>query len=238
MTEASSQKDEDWWDFEPPPTAYDLVGNNIFTRFFRPLLYIFIKFYFQRFHRIKVSGFKKNYSRKSFILIANHSSHLDTPLIFSCFSLDRVNKIRAVAALDYFFSNPVVRVITHVLCNLIPINRKRADLTAIGMISKFLKQGGSIIIFPEGTRTRDGKIGEFKPGVGLLIRKTKAKVLPIYIDGAFECMNSKMRFPKSGPLEIKFGSPITYEELFKDGKDYEKISNRLLKEVIKIPKHK
>jgi len=236
MELSDSQTEEEWWNFEPPPSAYDLVGNNVFTKFLRPLFYIFIRFYFNAFHKLKIRGYKQYYSKNSYIIIANHSSHLDTPLILACFSLDSVNKIRAIAALDYFFSNSLVRISSHLLCNIIPINRKTADLTSIGMISKSLKEGGSIIVFPEGTRSRDGKINKFKPGVSLLIKKTKAEVLPVYIKGTYNCMNRGTKFPRRGPLEIQFGSPLKYSELFKDEEDYDKIADRLYKEIVKIPK--
>lgn len=236
MHKESSASSEEWWNFEHPPTAYDLVGNNILTKSLRPLFYIFIRLYFKIFHKLKISGYKSYYSKNSYIIIANHSSHLDTPLILSCFSLDKVNKIRAIAALDYFFSKPPVRILSHLLCNLIPINRKTADLTSIEMISDFLNEGGSIIFFPEGTRTRNGKINKFKPGISLLIKKTKAKVLPVYIKGTYDCMNYRMKLPRRVPLEIKFGTPLTYDKLFKNKKEYDKIADRLYRVVVKIPK--
>lgn len=231
-----SLNEEGWWEFEPPPSAYDLVGNNILTKFLRPLFYILIRFYFNIYHKLEIRGYKPSYSKNSYIIIANHSSHLDTPLILSCFSLARVNKIRAIAALDYFFSKPLVRISTHLLCNIIPIKRKTADLTSIEMISKVLREGGSIIIFPEGTRTRDGKINKFKPGVSLLIKRTQAEVLPVYIKGTFNCMKRGTNFPRRGPLEIQFGSPLKYNEFFKDGKNYDKIADKLYREIVKISK--
>ncbi|MBN1694797.1 1-acyl-sn-glycerol-3-phosphate acyltransferase [candidate division WOR-3 bacterium] len=231
-----SNTEKEWWNFEPPPSAYDLVGNNLLTRFLRPLFYILIRFYFHIYHKLRIRGYKKYYSKNPYIIVANHSSHLDTPLILSCFSLDSVNKIRAIAALDYFFSNPLVRISTHLLCNIIPINRKTADLTSIGMISKSLKEGGSIIIFPEGTRSRDGEINKFKPGVGLLIKKTKAEVLPIFIKGTYNCMNRGTKLPRRGPLEIQFGSPLKYDRFFKDEQNYDKIVDKLYREILRVSK--
>ena len=236
MESYDSQIKGNWWDFKPPPSAYDLVGNNILTKFLRPLFYILIRFYFNIYHKLIIKGYKHYFSKNPYIIIANHSSHLDTPLILACFSLDSINKIRAIAALDYFFSNPLVRIATHLLCNIIPINRKTADLISIGMITKLLEGGGSIILFPEGTRTRNGKINKFKPGVSLLIKKTKAEVLPVYIKGSYNCMNRGTKFPRRGPLEIQFGSPLKYDKFFKDEQNYDKIANKLYAEIIKVSK--
>jgi 1-acyl-sn-glycerol-3-phosphate acyltransferase len=231
--ERDTQTDE-WWEFEPPATPYDLVSNNLFTRLLRPFLYIGIRFYFRHFHAVKISGFKPAFSKHSYLIVANHASHLDTPLIFSCFALNSVNRIRAVAALDYFFSNPVLRIATHLLCNIIPISRKSADFIAIGMCKQTLGQGGSIIIFPEGTRTRTGSMGEFKPGIGILIKKTKVSVLPAYIKGTFHCYSSKSLYPRPGPIEITFGPPIAYRELIESAPDRHGIAERLQREVEKL----
>jgi 1-acyl-sn-glycerol-3-phosphate acyltransferase len=225
---------EEWWEFEPPATPYDLVGNNAFTRLLRPFLYIGIRFYFNHFHAVRISGFKPVFGGRSCIIVANHASHLDTPLIFSCFALNWVNKIRAVAALDYFFSNPILRIATHLLCNIIPISRESADFTAMAMCKRVLEQGGSIIIFPEGTRTRTGIMGEFKPGVGILIKKTKAPVLPAYIKGTFRCFNSKSLYPHPGPIEIRFGRPVEYGDLLNGKTDLHGLAQRLQREVEKI----
>ncbi len=233
MNQENTAKSEEWWDYELPATPYELVGNNKLTRLIRPFLYIVIQFYFKRFHSVKVYGYKSLFSKHPYIIIANHSSHLDTPLIFSCFKLNMVNKIRAVAALDYFFSNPIVRVATHLLCNIIPINRKSADFTAISMCKKVLQSGGSIIIYPEGTRTRNGKMAEFKPGVGILIKKTKSPVLPVFIKGTYNCFNHKRAFPCSGPIEILFGKPIEFNALFSAKPGLKEIAMKLREAVIK-----
>jgi 1-acyl-sn-glycerol-3-phosphate acyltransferase len=148
--------------------------------------------------------------------------------------LHQTNRIRAVAALDYFFSNPILRIATHLLCNIIPINRKSADFIAIGMCRRVLEQGGNIIIYPEGTRSRTGRMGEFKPGIGILVKKTRATVLPAFIKGTFRCYNSKSHFPRPGPVKIRFGQPIDYDTLFEGKTDLHGIAQQLQNEVQKI----
>lgn len=234
LNEETVYEGEDWWHYEPPRTPYDLVGNNLITNFLRPYIYLAIRFYFKYFHKLRVSGYNPIFSKHSYIIVSNHSSHLDTPLIFSCFPFKNVNKIRAVAALDYFFSNPIIRVLSHLLCNIIPISRKSADFMAISMCKEILASGGNIIIYPEGTRTRTGKIGEFKPGVGLLLKKTKVSVLPVFIKGTFECFNYKKIFPSFGPIEITFGSPMEFTQQVLNKLSYKEIAERLRKAVIAI----
>jgi 1-acyl-sn-glycerol-3-phosphate acyltransferase len=159
-----------------------------------------------------ISGFKSSYAKQAFIIVANHSSHLDTPLLFSCFPFNRVNRLRAVAALDYFFTHTIVRVSGHLLCNIIPINRKSADFIAFSLCEKILQSDSSIIVYPEGTRTHDGKMGDFKAGIALLVKKTKAPVLPVYIHGTFDCLNRKRLFPRGGPIQVRFGEPVIFDD--------------------------
>lgn len=236
MNREKDTQTEEWWEFEPPATPYDLVGNNLLTRLIRPFLYIGIRLYFKHFHAVRISGFKPAYTEQPCIIVANHSSHLDTPLIFSCFSMYQANRIRAVAALDYFFSNPLLRIATHLLCNIIPISRSATDFGAMALCKQTLEQGGSIIIYPEGTRTRTGTMGEFKPGIGILVKKTKAAVLPAYIEGTFHCFNSKYLYPRPGPIRIRFGTPLKYSTLSSKVTDVREIAGYLQAEVQKLAK--
>lgn len=207
-----SIENDAWWYYEPPPTAYDLIGNNILTNFLRPILYVALRMYFRYVHCVIISGYKPSYARQPFIIVANHSSHLDTPLLFSCFPFSKVNKLRAVAALDYFFTHTVTRVSGHLLCNIIPISRKSADFIAFSLCNKILQSGSSIIVYPEGTRTRDGKMGDFKAGIGILVKKTKVPVLPVYIQGTYECFDYKRLLPRGGMIRVWFGEPIVFDE--------------------------
>jgi 1-acyl-sn-glycerol-3-phosphate acyltransferase len=219
--------EDSWWRYEPPPTAYDLVGNNVITRALRPFLYVFVKLYFRYRHRLHIVGYKPYYADQSYLIIANHSSHLDTPLIFSCFPYQRVNDIRAVAALDYFFSNPFLRGFAHLLCNVIPISRKAADFISLSMCNRTLKTGGTIILYPEGTRTRTGRPGEFKPGIGMLIKVLKTPLLPVYIEGTYDCYNYQRVFPSAGSIQVRFGSPIVFDPAFLAAMDYREITSHI-----------
>lgn len=228
----------EWWEYGPPVTAYDLIGNNFLTRFIRSALYIAIRFYFRFYHKLKVSGKIPDLEGKSYIIVSNHSSHLDTPLIFSCFSLKYVNRIRALAAKDYFFSNPMIRILTHILCNLIPISRKSADFTSISICNKMLEKGNSIIIYPEGTRTRNGIMGDFKPGVGVLLRKRYPSVLPVYIEGTYKAMNYKMKYPHQKLVKITFGIPVFFNRELINKMSNKKIAERIQREVVKLSKER
>jgi len=83
---------------------------------------------------------------------------------------------------------------------------------AMRLVIARLKAGEGVCLFPEGTRTRDGRITAFKPGFGLLCRRSKAPVVPVLIDGAFECWPRQKKIFSSGPILLQFGKPLAPEQ--------------------------
>ncbi len=77
----------------------------------------------------------------------------------------------------------------------------------------YLGSGKSLLLFPEGTRTYDGKITPFKPGLGLLSRRGKAPIVPVVIDGAFECWPRHKKLFTPGPINVTYGRPITVKQV-------------------------
>jgi 1-acyl-sn-glycerol-3-phosphate acyltransferase len=96
--------------------------------------------------------------------------------------------------------------------NTIPVRQGKADLPAIRKVITKLKEGRSVCLFPEGTRTSDGKIMPFKPGLGLLCRRGQAAIVPVVIDGAFECWPRHKKLFSPGPISVCYGKAITAEQ--------------------------
>jgi len=226
----------EWWIYERPPTIYDMVGNNFLTLLLRPFLYIVVKFYFRYFHKLQVLMPEFDLEKGGYIIAANHSSHLDTPLIFSCFPFRYLNRIYAVAAADYFFTNPILKLFAHILCNIIPISRESADFRSLSLCSRILEKGGNVLIYPEGTRTRTGEMGVFKPGVGILVRKSGNPVVPVFISGTFKSMNYRRIVPKFTPISIVFGKEIPYKILSRGNSDARSIARKIQDAVVDISK--
>jgi len=159
------------------------------------------------FFRLRVCG-KKNIPQKGpFLIISNHQSFLDP--IFCGIPLNR--QLHFLARDSLFVNRFFGRLLTSV--NTIPVKRGQADLTAVKAVIAKLKEGYGVCLFPEATRSPDGKIAPFKPGLGLLCRKGNAAIVPTVIDGAFECWPKHQKIFKAGKkILLSYGKPITTEQ--------------------------
>jgi 1-acyl-sn-glycerol-3-phosphate acyltransferase len=166
---------------------------------------LFFKFYI----RLKTQGtfddLYKKYPR--LIIISNHTSHLDAVSIAASIPLKYWNDLFIAAAKDYFFSNPVFTFFSQHCLGAIPIDRKEKKSEAVRLVLTLLNQLERmwLIMFPEGTRSRDGRIHDFKKGVSIFSEKTNTPVLFIYIKGGAKLWPKGHIFAKPGELEIYVG---------------------------------
>ncbi|MHC4734272.1 MAG: lysophospholipid acyltransferase family protein [Planctomycetota bacterium] len=159
------------------------------------------------FFRIHVCG-KENVPEKGAVmLVGNHQSYLDP--VFCGIYLKRPLYFLARDSLwkNRFFG----RLISSV--NTIPVKQDKGDLSAMRKVISKLKEGWGVCLFPEGTRTSDGKITPFKPGFGLLCRRGGATVVPVVIDGAFECWPRHKKIFSPGSIEVCYGKAIPAGEV-------------------------
>lgn len=231
-----SYTESDWWEYEPPPSVYDMVQNNFLTRFFRPWMHIFLRLYLKHFYSLTFCKKEILDTEPPFFLISNHASHFDTFVLFSAFSLKKINFVRSIAAKDYFFSNTIFRIISHIMANMIPVSRKRMDFVSISMIKEYLDKKNVVIVYPEGTRTRTGEINPFKAGLGYVILKTCRKVVPAYIDGAYEVLNHEMKMPKRSKIRVYFGEPVVFKNCKNTKEGWKEITDLLYEEVLELKK--
>ena len=147
------------------------------------------------------------------IVVANHCSHLDYGLVWYGLG-DYAKDIGIVAARDYFFDKFWKSTFFHNFHNLIPIDRDSESYAeAFEPAFQFMDKGGPLLLFPEGTRSPDGEIQEFKHGAGFLINNAEADVLPVRLTGTFEAFPRGQRRLRARDVGIKIGKLISYEEL-------------------------
>ncbi|MBN2456177.1 MAG: (d)CMP kinase [Sedimentisphaerales bacterium] len=144
-----------------------------------------------------------------FLLVSNHQSYLDP--IFCGVGLKRH---LFYLARDSLFDNRFFGWLLGSV-NTIPVKRDKADLSSIRKVIAKLSMGQGVCLFPEGTRSIDGKIAPFKAGFGLLARRAKVAVVPVLIDGAFECWPRHRRIFTPGSIVVCFGRTIKAEQLNK-----------------------
>ncbi len=145
-----------------------------------------------------------------FVVVANHSSHLDAPLIIGSLPR-RLSKYLAIgAAADYFFESKVSTLPMKVFMNAYPIER-RGLRSRKGLSGQLLSDGVPLLIFPEGTRSRTGAMGPFTPGVAALCISRGAPCLPVALVGAFAAWPyGQNHLPRGRPeVHVVIGHPLT-----------------------------
>jgi 1-acyl-sn-glycerol-3-phosphate acyltransferase len=160
------------------------------------------------FFRMRFEGLENVPAKGPFILAANHQSFLD-PLFAGIALKGQLNFM----ARDTLFKS---RIFGPLLSSVkaIPVRRGQADIASIKMIIAKLKQGESVCLFPEATRTTDGKIAPFKGGLSLLSRRSNAPVVPVLIEGAFECWPRHQKlFTAGSKITVSYGECISAEQI-------------------------
>lgn len=141
------------------------------------------------------------------IICPTHASHLDTSALRLALGPHHRRRLAPAVAADYWSTNRV-RWFFAAWLGAFPFVRS-ASPDSIAAAEALLARGWNILVFPEGTRTRTGEMGLFKPGVGLIAKRSRRPVLPVRITGTHEILPAGAAFPHRGTVEVHFGSPLT-----------------------------
>jgi long-chain acyl-CoA synthetase len=153
---------------------------------------------------------------RNVLVVSNHASHLDMGLVKIALG-EEGERLAALAARDYFFDTPLKRAYFENFTNLIPMDREGSLKTSLRTSIETLRRGYHLLIFPEGTRTRDGEIHPFFPTAGYLALTCGVDVLPVYLSGTFEALPPGGRMPKRVPLGVRIGPVLPIERLRQAG---------------------
>ena len=183
-------------------TLRALVQLAFFVLLVRPFLTLFVG--------LRVWGREHLPASDPFVLIANHSSHLDAATLLSLFPLRRLRRIRPVAAADYFERTRLVSALTRTLFNILPIARR--DITADNdprpRMLAALERGESLILFPEGTRGTGREVGRFKGGVAwLALHAPRVPIVPARLLNLGRCLPKGEVIPVPMFAEVRLGAP-------------------------------
>jgi 1-acyl-sn-glycerol-3-phosphate acyltransferase len=155
--------------------------------------------------RIRVFGREHIPKSGGVLVVSNHQSHLD-PILAGVGCDRRMNYV----ARDTLFGFAPFRWLIKSL-DAIPIDREGIGLGGIKESLRRLKAGEMLVIFPEGTRTKDGNVGQLKPGFLALARRSKVPILPMAIDGAYESWPKRNLLPGLAVIHVRYGQVIVPE---------------------------
>jgi long-chain acyl-CoA synthetase len=144
------------------------------------------------------------------LLVANHTSHLDTPVLLAALPGRLRRRLAVAAAADYFFSRPWLGKAMAFLFNAFPFSRTNAVRAALTSCRELLGAGWSILLYPEGTRSVSGQIGAFQPGAGLLACELGVPVVPVWMDGLQGVLPKGRRWPRRGRVVVRLGAPLRF----------------------------
>lgn len=192
--------------------------------FYRLTRFIF-KILFGIFFRPKIIGIENIPKDGAFILAANHMSNFDPPFLGTF-----TGRVVCYMAKEELFKNPIFAAAIRGL-NVFPVKRGAADKSAIKNAVKILKSGNCLGIFPEGTRSKTGKIGKAESGVSLIAAMTKAPIIPAAIVNTDKIFSAEVKFPK---VAIVFGKPMNFSGNSKDKEEMASFAQNIMAEVAKL----
>lgn len=168
---------------------------------------------------------------KAFVVIANHSSHLDAPLIMGALPRKQARYLAAGAAADYFFDVWWRRGLTALFFNAFPVDRSGSNPRSVSAKS-LLDRGVPLLVFPEGTRSKTGEMGRFKPGAASLAIAAGVPCVPVALVGAGRAHPRGSNWPKPGrlPVGVVFGSPM----VARDGETAADFTARVRAEIVRL----
>jgi 1-acyl-sn-glycerol-3-phosphate acyltransferase len=174
------------------------------------------------------------------ILAANHASYIDPPLVGS--GLKRsINYL----ARDNIFRFPVVGAILR-SWQVVPVDRDGGGARGLKAILDRLLAGGAIIVFPEGTRSRDGQLQPARSGIGLTVIKSTAPVVPVRVFGSYDAFGRQLRVPRPYRVTVKYGQPMSFEKLRTEAKScsktrlkeiYQHVADEIMAAIAKLEPH-
>lgn len=167
--------------------------------------------------RVELRGRENLPDTSPYVLTPNHVSYLDPSALISSLKRPLIDSFYWAGLTDAVFKNPFWRTLSR-LGQVFPIDPRRGPIASLAFGAAVLKRGHSVIWFPEGQRSPEGKLLPFRAGLGLILKEySDLPVVPVYIEGTYEALPVGARFPRPRRIVVHIGKPLMPEELEKAG---------------------
>jgi len=197
----------------------------------------FFRTLYKTYFRARMYNAERVPSSGPVIIASNHVSFLDPPLVGSC-----LHRGISYLARDTLFRYPGIGWLLR-KWESVPVDREGGGAAGLRAILDRLLAGGGIILFPEGTRTRDGKLQPARSGIGLVVIKSTAPVVPVRVFGTYEAFGRHVRFPRPLQVTVKFGAPLDFVALRGEAKNcskarlkeiYQQVADEIMATIAKL----
>jgi 1-acyl-sn-glycerol-3-phosphate acyltransferase len=180
------------------------------------------------FFNYRVLGAENMIEEGPCIIAANHCSNLDPPLVgVAC--KRAIHYLAKKSLLDWPVLGPIFPEL-----NVIPVDQKNADRSALMGAIRVVRNGGAVLVFPEGSRSPDGKLQPAQPGIGMIAAKTGAPVVPVRIFGSFEAFPRGKRWPAARRVLVAVGEPMHIGSAAIDKESYGRVSSDILQAIRRL----
>jgi len=193
----------------------------------RHVLQFILRIVFAVYGRLSVRGLENLPEKGPFIIASNHLSLADAPAVMATLPWPIASHTFSLGTTDFFGGSVSSKIAG--LVNVIPVDMDARLYSAMQLSAHVLRQGKILCIFPEGSRSRNGEIKEFKKGVGIIAKELDIPLIPVAIQGTYEMLPPGKNMPKPAKVTITFGKAI-----YPDSRDYDEIVKTLYQEIVKM----
>lgn len=186
--------------------------------------------------RLRVEGAGHLPPAGGFVITPNHTSYLDSFVLAAALDPPRLRRTYWAGWTGVAFTGPVVRAFSR-LGRVLPIDHDRGAMSSLALGASILQRGDGLIWYPEGGRSIDGELQPFRPGIGLLLDRFPAPVVPVCIQGTHEALPRDRIWPRLGRITVVFGAPLDPRQLAHRGAGRnaaERITHALREQVAEI----
>ncbi len=168
----------------------------------------------QHYGHLRVSGLDNLSKLKPpFLLAANHASHMDTAAILLALPPRLRQRTLVAAAADYFFDAPWKGALVALAVGAIAVERRRSPLGSVKLVRRLVDDGWSLVVYPEGGRSTDGRLHGGKRGIAHLAAACRVPVVPVGVVGTYKALPAGKFLPHKSQVEVRFGEPLFTDTL-------------------------